>query len=212
MRIGILGTGALGSTLARGWVAAGHDVVVGGRSRPQADEIAARLGSRASSASLSGAVRDVDAVLVAITWTGVEDVLDAVDARRGSLAGTVVVDPTNPVEHGVGEHLLPAGSVAQVISSSAPGASVVKAFNLHPAQTWTTLATGVTVPYATDEEDASPIAAELVSSLGATAHRIGGIDRARQLEELAGAVIALAAAGIDPQSVVPGAHRVTEIP
>ncbi|MGF0117454.1 NADPH-dependent F420 reductase [Promicromonospora sp. Marseille-Q5078] len=209
MRIGILGTGALGSTLARGWASAGHEVVLAGRSRQKADEIAARLGSRASCASLSDAVREVDAVLLAISWTGVAEVLDAVGAARGNLAGTVVIDPTNPVEHGVGEHLLPAGSAAEAISSWAPGARVVKALNLHPAQTWSAPATGVTVPFATDDHGAARSAAELVGSLGATAHRIGGIGRARQLEELAGVVIALAAAGIDPQSVVPGFHRVT---
>ncbi|SKC66143.1 NADPH-dependent F420 reductase [Krasilnikoviella flava] len=209
MRIGILGTGALGSTLARAWAAAGHDVVLGGRSRPKVDEIAARLGPRASSTSLSDAVHDVDAVLLAISWTGIAEVLDAVGAARGTLADTVVIDPTNPVAHGVGEHLLPAGSAAQAIASSAPGAVVVKALNLHPAQTWSGPATGVTVPFATDDQDAVPTVAGLVGSLGATAHRIGGIGRARQLEELAGAVIALAAAGIDPRSVVPGSHRVT---
>jgi predicted dinucleotide-binding enzyme len=183
-------------------------VVVGGRSRRKAEGLADRLGPRARGGSLPDAIVGVDAVLLAITWTGVDDVLQMIGASQGSLAGTTVIDPTNPVEHGVGEHLLPGGSVTQVISSSAPGAVVVKAFNLHPAQTWTAPAVGVTVPYATDGEDAGPVVTELIRGLGATAHQFGGLDRARQLEELAGAVIALAAAGIDPRSVVPGFHRV----
>jgi hypothetical protein len=42
MRIGILGTGNLAEGLGAGWVRAGHDVVVGGRSPHRACDIAAR--------------------------------------------------------------------------------------------------------------------------------------------------------------------------
>lgn len=207
MRVGIMGTGMLGSALGRRWVAAGHEVVIGGRSRARADELAGRLGHGASSGSLRDAIGDVDAVLLAVAWAGALDALSAVGAADGGLAGVLVVDPTNPVGHGIGKHLLSVGSAAQTIATAAPGATVVKAFNLHPAQTWTEPATSVTVPIATDDDSAAATVHELVESLGATGHRFGRLERARQLEELAGAVISLVAAGVDPHTVVPGPHR-----
>ncbi|WP_305788308.1 hypothetical protein [Symbioplanes lichenis] len=47
------------------------------------------------------------------------------------------------------------------------------------------------------------ITASLVRDVGATPAVIGGLDRARQWEEAAGFVIALAFAGVNPQSAVP---------
>ncbi|WP_308208835.1 NAD(P)-binding domain-containing protein [Actinoalloteichus caeruleus] len=44
MRIGILGTGTMASALGAGWVRAGHEVVVGGRSRDRARRLAHGLG------------------------------------------------------------------------------------------------------------------------------------------------------------------------
>ena len=60
----------------------------------------------------------------------------------------------------------------------------------------------VTVPLAGD-----PAALELVAGLvrdaGGRPHVVGGLDRARQLEEVAGFVIALAFGGADPAAAVP---------
>ncbi|BBA99738.1 putative NADP oxidoreductase coenzyme F420-dependent protein [Actinacidiphila reveromycinica] len=218
MRIGILGTGALAASLGGAWVRAGHDVLVGGRSPEKAAAAAAAMGGGAGGGSARAAaapgeaVAGRDAVLLAVSWAGVPDILRAAGAAGGALAGTVLVDPVNAVDHGVGEHLLTDGrAAAEHIADLAPGAHVVKAFHLFPAARWSAAAaspTGpaggqVTVPLAGDDEAALRTVGALVADAGARPVTVGPLRRARQLEEAAGLVIALVFAGHDPGAVVP---------
>lgn len=202
MRTGILGTGTLAVALGTRWVRAGHEVVVGGRSPDRAAAAAARMGARA--VTPSEAVAERDAVLLAVSWQGVPDALRIAGAADGSLAGTPLIDPTNAVAHGVGELLTPDGrSAAEHVADWAPGARVVKAFHMFPADQWDEGRAPVTVVLAGDHEDALRITADLVRDVGARPAVLGGLRRARQLEEVAGFVIGLAFSGIDPGSAVP---------
>ncbi|WP_261574213.1 NADPH-dependent F420 reductase [Frankia gtarii] len=211
MRIGILGTGALAEALGTGWARAGHEVVVGGRSRAKAQALAGRLGAGARTADPREVVAGRDAVLLAVLWSGIADVLRDVDAAAGALAGTTLIDPTNAVEHGVGALLTGAGtSAASQIAAWAPGAHVVKAFHLFPAEQWTAPPTGdtagtapATVVICGDDAGALRITGELVRDVGGTPAVLGPLARARQLEEAAGFVIGLAFAGVDPSSAIP---------
>ncbi|SES47392.1 NADPH-dependent F420 reductase [Actinokineospora terrae] len=193
MRIGILGTGAVATALGARW--ANHDLTVAGRSPANTRALADRLG--ATAATLREAVTNSDVVLLAVRWEGVPDVLAAVgDALRGK----TLIDPTNAVEHGVGV-LLPGTSAAEFIADRS-GARVVKAFHLFPAAQWAD-ATGTTVPLCGDDQDALDTVAELVRDTGATPAVLGPLSRARQVEEVAGFVIGLAFAGVNPNSAVP---------
>ena len=58
---------------------------------------------------------------------------DAAGASEGALAGAVLIDSTNAVEHGIGTLLSePGTSGTQQISGFASLAQVVKAFHLFP--------------------------------------------------------------------------------
>lgn len=131
MRIGILGTGTLAEALAMSWARAGHEVAVGGRSQAKARALAERLGNAVHAVPLRDVARGRDAVLLAVLWDGVEEILHSAGAADGALAGTPLIDPTNAVEHGVGVLLTErVSSGAQQIAKLAPGAHVVKAFHL----------------------------------------------------------------------------------
>lgn len=206
MRIGILGTGTLAKALGTGWADAGHDLVIGGRSPAKAEALAARLGS-ARAGTPRDAVTDRDVVLLAVLWEGVEDILRSAGAADGTLAGTTLIDPTNAVEHGVGELLVASGtSGAQQVAALAPGANVVKAFHLFPAEQWVRsvpAADAVTVAMCGDDQAALSCAGELVRDVGGVPAVLGPLSRARQLEEVAGFTIGLAFAGVDPGSAIP---------
>lgn len=209
MRIGILGTGTLAAALGEGWARAGHDLVIGGRSSDRAERLARRLGRTASAAPPREAVTGSDAVLLAVSWDGVEEMLALAGASGGTLAGTPLLDPTNAVAHGVGVLLTERGtSMARRIAELAPGAHVVKAFHLFPADRWTSLPGSdrapVTVATCGDDLTALRVAGDLVRDVGAVPAVLGGLDRARQLEEVAGFVIGLAFSGTDPNSAIPG--------
>src|SRR4051794_3245504 len=102
MKIGILGTGTLAAGLATAWAGAGHEIAIGGRSPGKAQEIADRLGHGVRAVTPREAITGRDAVLLAVSWDGVEDVLRSAGAADGVLDGTPLIDPTNAVEHGVG--------------------------------------------------------------------------------------------------------------
>ncbi|CNG70779.1 putative dinucleotide-binding enzyme [Mycobacterium tuberculosis] len=208
MRIGILGTGTLAAALGEGWARAGHELAVGGRSDAKAQELADRLGRGVRAAAPREVVTGRDAVLLAVSWDGVEDMLRAAGAAEGSLAGRPLIDPTNAVEHGVGVLLTGRGeSMGQRIAGLAPGAHVVKAFHLLPAEQWTRESGGdespVTVPMCGDDPRALETVGELVRDVGGAPAVLGPLDRVRQLEEVAGFVIGLAFAGVDPNSAIP---------
>ena len=203
MRIGILGTGNLATALATGWARAGHDITIGGRATTAAEAIAAKVGGTARPVP---AVADgADAVLLAVRWEGVTEMLTAAGGPTGGLAGVALIDPTNAVEHGVGVlQADPAPSAAEHVAALAPGAHVVKAFHLFPAERWVTPgADPVTVAMCGDDEGALKTVGTLVRDVGAVPAVLGGLDRVRQLEEVAGFVIGLAFAGVDPRSAIP---------
>jgi len=208
MRIGILGTGTLAAALGKGWARAGHELVIGGRSQVKAEKLAERLGHGVLAVAPREAVIGRDAVLLAVSWDGVEDTLGLAGASDGMLDGTPLIDPTNAVAHGVGALLTGHGeSMATRIAGLAPGAHVVKAFHLFPADQWTSPPgrgqSRVTVAMCGDDSAALHVVSELVRDVGGTPAILGALDRVRQLEEVAGFVIGLAFAGFDPNSAVP---------
>lgn len=204
MRIGIVGTGALAAGLGAAWARAGHEVRVAGRSHGKAADLAARIGGRAAAVPLGEVAAGQDAVLLAVAWEGVPEALRAVGAADGALAGVPLIDPTNAVEHGVGVLLPDDGlAAAEHIARWAPGARVVKAFHLFPADQWTPGREPVTVVMAGDDAPALEVAAHLVRDAGGHPSVLGPLARARQLEEVAGFVIGLAFSGVDPSTAVP---------
>lgn len=203
MRIGILGTGTLATALGTAWVYAGHDVTIGGRSAEKTRAVAAAIGG--TPAEPTETVRDRDAVLLAVLWPGVEEMLQLAGAANGNLAGTLLIDPTNAVEHGVGI-LLTEGSAAEYIAGLAPGAHVVKAFHLFPSGRWLDPAHAdgpATVAICGDDQRAIEVTAKLVRDVGGSPAVLGGLDRARQLEEVAGFTIGLAFSGVSPETAIP---------
>jgi predicted dinucleotide-binding enzyme len=207
VKIGILGTGTLAGALGTVWAGAGHDLAVAGRSPAKASALAGRIGNGARAVTPREAVTGRDAVLLAVLWAGVEDILASAGAGEGTLAATALIDPSNAVEHGVGVLLTGSGrSAAQRIGDLAPGAHVVKAFHLFAAGQWLNRDPddpAVTVAICGDDQAALDTVSGLVRDVGATPAVLGSLERSRQLEEVAGFVIGLASSGVDPQTAVP---------
>lgn len=205
LRIAVLGTGNVARALGTRWAAQGHTIAVGGRSPRKARLLAEELGHGAVASTLPEAVAGADVVVLAVPWAAVDGVLSEVGAGTGGLSDVTVIDPTNPVEHGQGRHLLETGSAAEHIASRALGAHVVKAFNVHPAAHWEHASPEDVVTIAGDDAAALDVVAGLVRDVGATPHTLGDLGRARQIEELAATVIALSLSGVKPRSAVPEA-------
>jgi len=82
---------------------------------------------------------------------------------------------------------------------------VVKALHLFAAAGWP-VAPGAAAPAVVlcgDAPAALAVSAALVSDLGARPVMFGGLDRARQVEEVAGFVMRLVGLGVDPVTAIP---------
>ncbi|MGW4809574.1 NADPH-dependent F420 reductase [Kitasatospora sp. NPDC004272] len=206
MQIGILGTGALASALAEAWAASGHRVLVGGRSRDKALAIADRLGDAVRAVEPAEVAGASGAVVVAVSWEGLDEALALAGAGQGSLAGKAVIDCTNAVDYADGLLKPSTGSAVEHVAALAPGSHVVKALHLFAGAGWLLPAEGQptrTVAMCGDDGAALETASELVRDLGGVPAVIGGLEHARQLEDVAGFVMRLVATGHDPATAVP---------
>lgn len=206
MNVGILGTGNLAATLGGAWAAAGHSLSVTGRDSSRAGQVADRIGHAAKAVDPAVFAEQADVVVVAVAWEGLEPALSLVGGPLGSLAGTTVLDCTNPVDYRSGQLKPATGSAAELVARAAAGAHVVKALHLFAGASWPYTGPRATAPVVAlcgDEPGALDRAAALIADLGGRSAVVGGLESARQLEETAGFVMRLVAAGHNPRFAVP---------
>lgn len=187
MKIGIIGTGRMGSGLGTLWATRRkHQVFFGSRQRIKADSLAQVAGPESRGGIYEEAAEYGDVVLLAIPWMAVETIVPRLNPY---LKNTVLLDITNPLDLKSGGFALSGTeSGAEIIQSLAPNATVVKGFNGiyfdnlddpvytggHRAQVYT----------CADDEDARASINELISDLKFTPTSLGGLDMARHLEAM----------------------------
>ncbi|MFE4663467.1 NADPH-dependent F420 reductase [Streptomyces sp. NPDC056716] len=206
MRIGVLGTGNMADALATHWARAGHEVVIGGRDVHKAERLAARVGGGARPAGLRAATESAQVVLAALPFQAGADVVRELAA---ALDGKVLLDCSNPV--GPGFRLLtePGPSAALRLAAAAPGARVVKAFNLCHEDVWRMRppvfdGRPLAVPVCGDDAAALAPVHELVRDVGCEPVSGGGLERAGLLEATAALFIGLwVGEGADAQAIAP---------
>lgn len=206
MRIGVLGTGNMADALATHWVRAGHDVAIGGRDVRKAEQLAASLGGSAKPVSLRAAAAFGQVVLAALPFGAGAGVATEL---RTVLDGKVLIDCSNPV--GPGFRLLTQGalSAAQQLAAAAPGAHVIKAFNLCHEDVWRMSppifdGRRLAVPICGDNETALARVRALVRDIGCEPVAGGGLERAGLLEATATLFIGLwVGEGADAQAIAP---------
>jgi len=127
MNIGIIGAGHIGSTAARLFIDAGHNVAISNSRGPETLRgLVAELGSNARAATPSEAARFGDVVLLAIPLK------DYTTLPADDLRGKIVIDAMNYYPNRDGNiAALDSGesTSSQMVAAHLPGARVVKAFN-----------------------------------------------------------------------------------
>lgn len=186
MRIGFIGSGNIGGTLATLLAGAGHDVIVSNSRGPAAvADLVAQIGPRATAGSATDAATGGDVVVVAIPFLRYHDL------PAEQLAGRIVVDAGNyyPARDGqIAEIDAGATSSSELVAAALPGAKVVKAFNTiyyvhlredgRPAGTPGRRA----IPIAGDDSDAKQVVAGLLDDIGFDAYDAGPLAAGRRLE------------------------------
>ena len=130
MKIGILGSGLMGGKLGTIWARAGHDVTFSyARRQEKLDRLAREAHARAGSPA--DAVRDAAAVLLAVHWSRLDDVL----AQAGDLSGKIVVNCCVPLDRQNRDLVVgTTTSGAEELARRLPGTRLVCAFNTSPSE------------------------------------------------------------------------------
>lgn len=185
VKIGIIGSGHIGGTLARLWVESGHEVLISSRHPEQLKTLAASLGPRAyvgtpREAALFGEVVVVSVPYMALPQLG-EDL-------RSELAGKIVLDTCNPYPERDGPMAVEVRREGTGVSSPKflPGVRLVRAFNAigyrdlgHLGHRSGAL---VAIPLAGDDTAALAVAAQLVRDAGFEPVVVGPLSRAREFD------------------------------
>ena len=183
MRLAIVGTGRMGSGLARVWRSAGHEIVLGVRNpsavgvRSLATEVDANV------VEIAEVGRDVDAVVLTIPHAAVDEAVFSL----GPLAEQIVIDCTNAVRPGFQPEFDYTTSAAEELQAQIPAAYVYKSFNAQGAETLGASMFGeqrASNFYCGPDGESRRIVHRMVEDAGFDPVYVGGLDRARQVESL----------------------------
>jgi 8-hydroxy-5-deazaflavin:NADPH oxidoreductase len=132
MKVGVIGSGAVGQVLADGFLKHGHEVMRGSRDPAKLAEWKAGAGPEAQTGTFAEAARFGELVVLAVKGAAAGD---AIDACAGALDGKAVIDTTNPLAdappvNGVLRFFTgPNASLHEALQGRAPKAKLVKAFS-----------------------------------------------------------------------------------
>jgi hypothetical protein len=192
MKIAVLGTGTMGSALARAFARNGHQVTMGSRERSRAVQRAAALEPVVRGASADEAVDSSDVCVLAVRWEDAREMLSA----AGDFGGKVLIDATNP--EGPDGRTLSVGhtiSGAEMVDGWARGARVVKAFNCIYAEALDVGAgfgaERASLFFCGDDAEAKKLTAGLGAEMGFEPVDSGVLQNARLLEPAAALLVEL---------------------
>src|SRR5437588_1140859 len=132
MRVGILGSGLMGGKLGTLFARAGHTVVFSyARSHDKLARLAKDAGGNAHAGTPAEAVKDADAVLLAVHWLRMDDVF----RQSGDLSGKVIVSCSMPMNADDSDLVVAhTSSGAEELAKRLPKAAIVSAFNTVPSE------------------------------------------------------------------------------
>ena len=169
MKIGIIGSGRIGSTFGGLWVKAGHEVMFSDRDPEQAKRATDSLGPRARVGSVPEAVAFGDAILIAVPYAALPQVGRD---NAAALKGKVVLDACNPIPGRDGDIVQEAlaNGVGETSVKYLPGTRLVRAFNSFGARSFASeshrAGEPIGVPIASDDSEALKVAIKLVHDAG----------------------------------------------
>jgi hypothetical protein len=169
MKIGIIGSGRIGSTFGGLWVKAGHEVMFSDRDPEQVKRAMEGLGPRAKAGSVQEAVAFGDAILISVPYGALPAIQQQVGDR---LKGKVVIDPNNPIPSRDGDVGAQAREKGAGVSTAAllPGARIARTFNAWGyalmAREANRPAPRMAMPVAADDPVAMKVGMQLVSDAG----------------------------------------------
>jgi predicted dinucleotide-binding enzyme len=182
-KIGIIGSGRVGSAIGAAWVKAGHEVMFSSRSLAHDKALAAQLGGGARAGTPREAAAFGEVVMVSVPYRALPEV--AKDSGE-LLKGKVVIDTCNPFAHRDGEIATWARDKGAGLATAEllPGTRLVRAFNAIGAARMGSAHEEpgrVGMPIASDDAGAVAIASRLIRDVGYEPVLVGGLAKGKYL-------------------------------
>jgi len=189
MTTAIIGTGEIGSAIARRLASGGEILRLSSADNETVRLLAAQIGPAAVvAADNRDALHGADAIVLALRFTVLKGVIEQI---TDSLAGKVVVVPSNPLStdaHGNVSRVLPEGqSSGEVVRGWLPaGARLAMAFGTMSADLFESASNRSPEPavlfYAADNDKAGEEVERLIRTAGFAPVKAGGIEQSGRLE------------------------------
>jgi predicted dinucleotide-binding enzyme len=182
LKIGIVGAGRIGGTLAVLWAKAGHEVLVSSRHPAELEGLARSLGPKARAGTPREAAAFGEVVLISVPYGALPQL--GRDLQK-ELAGKVVLDTCNPYPERDGEMAVEARRKGTGVASPEllPGVRLVRAFNAISFRVLRSEAhragEAVAIPLAGDDRAALAVAERLVRDAGFEPVVVGPLAKAR---------------------------------
>lgn len=182
LKIGIIGSGRIGGTLARYWARAGNEVFVSSRHPEELQGLVRELGPRAHAGTPLQAAEFGSVVLVSVPYSAMPELGRDLSA---TLAGKVIIDTSNPISGRDGAVAVPAQRLGAGLATAQylHNRRVVRAFNCIPAATLASASNRqgerLAIPIGGDDPQALRIAERLVREAGFDPVVVGSLARTR---------------------------------
>ena len=200
MRVGILGSGLMGGKLGTIFARAGHEVVFSyARTKAKLKKLARDAGDNARAGTPNQAAEGAEAILLAVHWSRMDDVLK----QAGNLSGKVIVTCSIPMNSDDTKLVIAhTSSGAEALAKKVRRAAVVSAFSTVPSEVLLEVFGAKrrtrrrpSLLHCGDHQDAKRIAANLIRDVGFEPVDAGPLRIARYLEPFSLAMAQLAYEG-----------------
>jgi predicted dinucleotide-binding enzyme len=170
VKIGVIGSGHIGSTIGGLWIKAGYPVFFSSRHPEELKTLTDSLGPLAKAGTVGDALDFGDVILIAVPYKAIPELAKDYGPK---FAGKIVVDPANAVAKRDGEELLnetKEKGIGNTTESYLKGSHVVRAFN---SMGYTNFAKEahragdpMAIPIAGDDSHAVQVTSQLVRDAG----------------------------------------------
>ena len=181
-KIGVIGSGNIGSTVGTMWVKAGHQVLFSSRNPENLKQLVDSLGPLAQAGTVRNALTFGDAALLAVPYGAYPQI--GKDYAQ-ELAGKIVLDAGNAVPSRDGEISKEAAELGIGLTSAKylPKARIVRAFNtlsyLILANNAHRAGERMAIPIAGDDKEALALASQLIRDAGFDPVIVGQLQSAK---------------------------------
>ncbi|MEJ1963834.1 MAG: NADPH-dependent F420 reductase [Gammaproteobacteria bacterium] len=182
-KVGIIGSGNVGSALGRVWAKAGYEVMFSSRNLDSDRKLAAEVGANASAGTPQEAARFGEVLVFAVPYGALPELGKSLgDAVKGK----VVIDASNPFPQRDGEIATRAREKGAgfVSAELLPGARIVRAFNAVGAGRMASAHEEpgrIGMPIASDDKRAIEVASKMIRDIGFEPVLVGGLAMGKYL-------------------------------